>query len=51
MLFGRKIFDREEGKRRRFVKREKIYDMQFAKVYPMLIAKAERKERTRAEVL
>ena len=25
--------------------------MQFAKVYPMLIAKAERKERTRAEVL
>ncbi|MDU5201179.1 DUF2200 domain-containing protein [Finegoldia magna] len=33
------------------MKREKIYDMQFAKVYPMLIAKAERKERTRAEVL
>lgn len=33
------------------MKREKIYDMQFAKVYPMSIAKAERKERTRAEVL
>lgn len=40
-----------KGRRRRFVKREKIYDMQFAKVYHMLIAKAERKERTRAEVL
>lgn len=33
------------------MKREKIYNMQFAKVYPMLIAKSERKERTRAEVL
>ncbi len=30
---------------------EKIYNMAFAKVYPMLIAKAEKKERTRAEVL
>lgn len=28
----------------------KIYGMSFAKVYPMLIAKAERKGRTRAEV-
>lgn len=29
---------------------EKIYGMLFAKVYPMLIAKAERKGRTREEV-
>lgn len=29
---------------------EKIYGMPFAKLYPMLIAKAERKGRTRAEV-
>ena len=29
----------------------KIYTMPFAKVYPMLIAKAERKERTKDEVL
>ncbi|MBQ4050074.1 MAG: DUF2200 domain-containing protein [Oscillospiraceae bacterium] len=29
---------------------EKIYSMKFAKVYPLLIAKAERKGRTRAEV-
>ena len=41
----------KKGRRRRFVKREKIYYMQFAKVYPMLIAKAERKEGTRAEAL
>ena len=41
----------KKGRGRRFVKREKIYDMQFSKVYPMLIAKAERKGRTRAEVL
>ena len=30
---------------------EKVFVMSFAKVYPMLIAKAERKGRTRAEVL
>ena len=30
---------------------EKIYGMAFAKVYPLLIAKAEKKGRTRAEVL
>ena len=30
---------------------EKIYSMAFAKVYPLLIAKAEKKNRTRAEVL
>lgn len=30
---------------------EKIYNMAFAKVYPLLIAKAEKKNRTRAEVL
>lgn len=30
---------------------EKIFAMSFAKVYPMLMAKAERKGRTRAEVL
>ena len=30
---------------------EKVFAMSFAKVYPMLIAKAERKSRTRAEVL
>ena len=30
---------------------EKIYGMAFAKVYPMLIAKAEKKSRTREEVL
>ena len=29
---------------------EKIYEMVFAKVYPMLIAKAERKGRTKDEV-
>ena len=29
---------------------EKIYDMPFGKLYPMLIAKAEKKGRTRAEV-
>ena len=28
----------------------KIYDMSFSKVYPMLVAKAERKDRSRAEV-
>ena len=30
---------------------EKVFAMSFAKVYPMLIAKAERKGRIRAEVL
>jgi hypothetical protein len=30
---------------------EKIYNMAFSKVYPLLIAKAEKKSRTRAEVL
>ena len=30
---------------------EKVFAMSFAKVYPMLIAKAERKGRTRNEVL
>ena len=30
---------------------EKIYSMAFAKVFPLLIAKAEKKGRTRAEVL
>ncbi|MBE6697942.1 MAG: DUF2200 domain-containing protein [Ruminococcaceae bacterium] len=30
---------------------ERIYSMAFAKVYPLLIAKAEKKGRTRAEVL
>ena len=30
---------------------EKVFAMSFGKVYPMLIAKAERKGRTRAEVL
>jgi len=30
---------------------EKVYAMLFARVYPLLIAKAERKGRTRAEVL
>ena len=29
----------------------KVYAMSFAKVYPMLIAKAERKGRTKAEVI
>lgn len=29
---------------------EKVYQMLFAKVYPMLVAKAERKGRTRVEV-
>ena len=28
----------------------KIYNMSFSKVYPMLVAKAERKDRSRAEV-
>ena len=31
--------------------KEKVFSMSFAKVYPMLIAKAERKGRTREEVL
>lgn len=30
---------------------DKIFNMSFAKVYPLLIAKAERKNRTREEVL
>ena len=30
---------------------ENVYNMAFAKVYPLLIAKAEKKGRTRAEVL
>ncbi len=30
---------------------DKIYDMRFSKVYPLLIAKAEKKGRSRAEVL
>ena len=30
---------------------EKVYNMAFAKVYPLLIAKAEKKGRTRDEVL
>lgn len=30
---------------------EKIFNMSFAKVYPLLIAKAERKNRTRGEIL
>ena len=30
---------------------EKVYGMRFAKVYPLLIAKAEKKGRTRGEVL
>lgn len=30
---------------------EKVYNMAFAKVYPLLIAKAEKKGRARAEVL
>ena len=30
---------------------EKVFAMSFGKVYPMLIAKAERKGRTREEVL
>ena len=29
---------------------EKVYAMRFAKVYPLLVQKAERKERTREEV-
>ena len=29
---------------------EKVFSMSFAKVYPMLIAKTERKGRTRAEI-
>ncbi len=29
---------------------EKVYNMSFAKVYPLLIAKAEKKGRTKAEV-
>ena len=28
----------------------KIYNMSFSKVYPMLVVKAERKDRSRAEV-
>ena len=32
------------------MKNEKIYGMPFGKLYPMLIAKAEKKGRTRAEV-
>jgi hypothetical protein len=32
------------------MKNDKIFAMQFAKVYPLLIAKAEKKGRTRAEV-
>ena len=30
--------------------RQTVFDMKFAKVYPLLVQKAERKGRTRAEV-
>ena len=33
------------------MEKEKVFAMSFAKVYPCLIAKAERKGRTREEVL
>lgn len=33
------------------MEQEKVFSMAFSKVYPMLIAKAERKGRTREEVL
>ena len=33
------------------MKNEKVYAMSFTKVYPMLIAKAEKKDRTKDEVL
>ena len=33
------------------MKNEKVFAMSFAKVYPMLIAKAERKGRTKTDVL
>ncbi len=32
------------------MEQEKVFDMRFSKVYPLLIAKAERKGRTREEV-
>ena len=32
------------------MEKEKVFAMSFAKVYPLLLAKAERKERTKAEV-
>ena len=32
------------------MEKEKVFAMSFAKVYPLLVAKAERKERTKAEV-
>lgn len=31
------------------MKQEKVYTMSFAKIYPLLIAKAEKKERTKEE--
>ena len=33
-----------------FMENEKVYRMSFSKVYPLLVAKAQRKGRTRAEV-
>lgn len=41
---------RVNRKRESFMKEEKVFGMLFAKVYPMLVAKAERKGRTREEV-
>lgn len=32
------------------MEKEKVFAMSFAKVYPLLVAKAERKDRTKAEV-
>ena len=37
-------------KRRTDMDNEKVYAMQFGRVYPLLVAKAEKKGRTRAEV-
>ena len=41
----------EKERGRTEVNNEKVFAMSFSKVYPMLIAKAERKGRTRDEVL
>lgn len=46
-MYGvQKVTEREKA----VMSNEKVYNMSFAKVYPLLIAKAEKKGRTKAEV-
>ena len=44
------FFRKTAPERRKQMPRQSIFDMKFANVFPLLIQKAERKNRTRAEV-